>query len=112
MKRKRKFSHITPLHWLAITVVAVIVTACASIGRPEGGPRDEKPPVYVSSNPAPGATNVDRQQIDIYFNENVQLEDAFNKVVVSPAQKNNARVSANGRRVKVLLQDSLKPNST
>ncbi|MDE6654263.1 MAG: Ig-like domain-containing protein, partial [Muribaculaceae bacterium] len=96
----------------AIAVVAAIATACASIGRPEGGKRDETPPVYVSSNPAPGATKVNRQQIDIYFNENVQLEDAFNKVVVSPAQKNNARVSANGKHVKVLLQDSLKPNTT
>lgn len=112
MKRNGRFSHISGLHWLAIAVVAVIVSACASIGRPEGGPRDERPPVYVSSNPVPGATNVNRQQIDLYFNENVQLEDAFNKVVVSPAQKNNARVSANGRHVKVLLQDSLKPNTT
>lgn len=112
MKRNSRLSHISGLHWLAIAVVAVIVTACASIGRPEGGPRDTTPPVYVSSNPAPGTTNVNRQQIDLYFDENVQLEDAFNKVVVSPAQKNNARVSANGKHVKVLLQDTLKPNTT
>lgn len=112
MKRNRLFRHITALHTLAILVVAGVVTACASIGRPEGGPRDETPPVLVTANPLPGATNVDRQQIDIYFDENVQLEDAFNKVVVSPAQKNNPRVSANGRHVKVVLQDTLLPNTT
>lgn len=111
MKKKGTY-HISSLHLLLFIILAVIVTACASIGRPEGGPRDVTPPVYVSSNPAPGATNVNRQQIDIYFDENVQLEDAFSKVVVSPAQKNNPRVSSNGRHVKVLLQDSLKPNTT
>ena len=112
MKKKDIFKHTSPLHLLPIVILAMIVTACASIGRPEGGPRDVTPPVYVSSNPAPGAKNVDKQQIDIYFDENVQLEDAFNKVVVSPAQKTNPRVSSNGRHVKVLLQDSLIPNTT
>lgn len=111
MKLTGKY-RLTGMQWLAVAVLAMLATACASIGRPEGGPRDEKPPVFVSSNPKPGATNVNRQRIDLYFNENVQLEDAFNKVVVSPAQKDNARVSANGRHVTVDLQDSLLPNTT
>lgn len=100
------------MHWLAIIAIAIVVTACASIGRPEGGPRDTEPPVFVYSNPETGAKNIDRQRLDIYFNENVQLEDAFNKVIVSPAQKNNAKVSANGKHVIVELQDSLRPNTT
>lgn len=111
MKQSGKY-RITGMHWLAVLVLGLLATACASIGRPEGGARDEKPPVFVSSNPAIGATNVKRQRVDLYFNENVQLEDAFNKVIVSPAQKDNARVSANGRHVTVELQDSLLPNTT
>lgn len=111
MKQSGKY-RITGMHWLAVLVLGLLATACASIGRPEGGARDEKPPVFVSSNPAVGATNVKRQRVDLYFNENVQLEDAFNKVIVSPAQKDNARVSANGRHVTVELQDSLLPNTT
>lgn len=111
MKQSGKY-RITGMHWLAVLVLGLMATACASIGRPEGGARDEKPPVFVSSNPAVGATNVKRQRVDLYFNENVQLEDAFNKVIVSPAQKDNARVSANGRHVTVELQDSLLPNTT
>ncbi len=111
MKQTVKY-RLTGMQWLAVAVLALLATACASIGRPEGGPRDEKPPVFVSSNPPIGATNVTRQRIDLYFNENVQLEDAFNKVIVSPAQKDNARVSANGRHVTVELQDTLLPNTT
>ena len=39
---------------LLAVVVAMAVAACASMGRPEGGPRDTEPPVFVSSNPAAG----------------------------------------------------------
>lgn len=95
------------LRLLLIPVVAMLVAACASIGRPGGGPRDEKPPVFVRSNPAPGDTGVKRRTFTIYFDENVQLEDAFNKVVISPVQIQAPAVSANGHRVTVELRDTL-----
>ena len=91
---------------------ALLLGACASIGRPEGGPRDERPPEFVRSNPMPGSLHVDRKTINIFFDENVQLDDAFNKVIVSPVQAEAARVSSNGHRVTVQLYDSLRPNTT
>lgn len=84
---------------------------CASIGNPSGGPRDEDPPVFVSGNPAPGATNVDREKIVLAFNEIVNVKDAFEKVVVSPTSKAVPKVSSAGRRVTVSF-DSLQPNTT
>ncbi len=101
-----------PLRLLPALVVAVILTACASVGRIDGGPRDENPPVYVRSNPAPGQTRVSGNSFSIVFDENVQLDDAFNKVVVSPAQLEAPSITANGRRVNVRLRDTLKANTT
>ena len=43
-----------PLHLLLAVIAAALLAACANMGRPEGGPRDETPPVYVSSNPKMG----------------------------------------------------------
>ena len=43
---------------LFVVAAALLLAACASIGRPEGGPRDMTPPVMVSSTPAPGSVNV------------------------------------------------------
>lgn len=97
---------------LPAIVAALVLAACASMGRPEGGPRDETAPVYVRSNPRPGELNVNRNKIEIYFDENVQLEDPSNKVVVSPAQKNQAVATANGRKVTVELRDTLLPETT
>ncbi len=100
------------LHWLLAAVFALALAGCASIGRPQGGPRDITPPEFVNSNPAPQGRNVNTNKINIVFNENVQLDDAFNKVVVSPVQANTPSVSANGRHVTIELKDTLQPNTT
>ena len=100
------------MRWLMIAAVALAVAACASIGRPEGGPRDEKAPEFVRSTPMPGEVNVDRGRIDIFFNENIKLEDASNKIVVSPAQAQSPAISSNGRRLSVEFRDSIVPDAT
>lgn len=101
-------------HLLALLSVAggLLAPACASIGRPEGGARDTEPPVFVSARPAPGSTGVDGTRVTVFFDENIQLDDAFNKVIVSPAQKTPPSVSANGRRLNVDLRDTLLPATT
>lgn len=85
---------------------------CASIGNPSGGPRDEDPPRFVTANPKPGSVNVDPSNIYIYFNELVNVKDAFQKVVLSPPGKSVPRVSTRGRGVVVNITDTLLPNTT
>lgn len=104
-------------YWRHLTGVFAIVggliaPACASIGRPDGGARDTEPPVFVSSRPAPGSTGVSTTRITAFFDENIQLDDAFNKVIVSPVQSTPPSVSANGRRLSVELRDTLVPDAT
>lgn len=100
------------MRMLLVVAVALIVAACASMGRPEGGPKDEIPPVYVRSTPAPGARNVSADRFTIIFNENVQIKDAMSKVVVSPPQKSMPKIMAVGRNVRIEMVDTLLPNTT
>lgn len=97
---------------VAAIVFAVLLAACASIGNPEGGPRDYQPPVFVRSTPMPGQTGVTPSRLELYFDENVSLDDAFNKVIISPVQKSTPVVRAGGRRITVELRDTLQPNTT
>lgn len=97
---------------LFVVAAALLLAACASIGRPEGGPRDMTPPVMVSSTPAPGSVNVSNGRIDIVFDENITLDDPMNKIVVSPPQKKQALISSNGRRVRITLRDTLRDSTT
>ncbi len=100
------------LRLLLVMVAAAVMVACANMGRPEGGPRDELPPVYVRSNPAMGQLNFNGNKITVDFDENIQLDDAMTKIVVSPAQRNTPAISSNGRRVTIELRDTIMPNTT
>lgn len=97
-------------------VTCVLLTGfwagCASIGTPGGGLYDETPPVFVSSDPADGETNVNRQKLTLKFNENIKLDNALDKLTVSPPQKKSPTVLSNAKTVTIELQDSLLPNTT
>ena len=93
-------------------VGALLVAACASIGSPDGGPYDETPPRVVQCSPANKATNVDQRKISILFNEYIKMENASEKVVVSPPQIEMPNIRAAGKRVKIDLYDSLQANTT
>lgn len=90
-----------------------LALSCANRGSgPQGGPKDVAPPVAVSSKPANGARNHNKQTVEINFNEIVLLEKAYEKVVVSPPQAKSAIVKAYGKKVAVELLDTLQPNRT
>lgn len=93
-------------------LIAVTVAACASMGRPEGGPRDEQPPVALRFDPPQGARNVSPKRINIAFDENVNVMDVSSKVVVSPPQATPPQVFTNGRHLTVELRDTLIPDMT
>ena len=99
-------------YFVVAMIAALALYSCANIGRPEGGPRDLVPPVYVNSNPVPNQLNYKGEKVEIEFNEYIQLKDHMKKVVVSPAQKNMPIIRGLGRKVTVELRDTLLPNTT
>ena len=96
---------------LSLLLVLVLV-ACASIGSPDGGPYDEDPPVLLKATPALNATGVTVAKVSLEFDENVNLQNAFENVVVSPPQLQMPEIKYSGKKVTVELFDSLRPNTT
>ena len=97
---------------LYIFCIACVVVGCARMGSPDGGWYDDDPPVVIGSNPVDQSTNVSAKKITIYFDEFIKLEDATNKVIVSPPQLEMPEIKATGKRIVVELQDTLKENIT
>ena len=95
-----------------IFCMACVIVGCARMGHPDGGWFDDDPPVVIGSHPADQSTNVSAKKISIYFDEYIKLEDATNKVIVSPPQLEMPEIKAAGKRIVVELQDSLKENTT
>lgn len=99
--------------YIALLIVVILFYACAGTGwSPDGGPYDETPPKFVRANPVPNATNNTRKNVSIEFDEYINLENASEKVIISPPQREQPEVKTRGKRVVVEFLDSLIANTT
>ncbi len=100
----------------ALIAISVLVVSCANRGSgPQGGPKDEVPPVMLECAPQERATNVDRllkKGIKMEFNENMAIKDAYKNVLISPPSKNKPIVKAQNKNVITTFDDTLKENTT
>ncbi len=90
----------------------LLLAACASMATPDGGPYDETPPVFLTSTPQANALNAQNNKIVLEFDEFIKLQNAYEKIVVSPPQIQQPEIKVNGKRITVELFDTLKPSTT
>jgi hypothetical protein len=84
MKFRAAFGFIFLISLLSILEFSLL-TGCAQIVRPTGGPRDTIPPVLDSAASTPNfQTNFQDREINLTYQEFLQLGDVFSQVVVSP----------------------------
>src|SRR5215213_9144413 len=95
-----------------IPKMVVLMSGCAQVMAPTGGPRDTIPPILVSSNPKIPAINFTSNRINLYFDEYVQLQELQQNLLVSPTPKVNPYIDAKLRMVSIRLRDTLEPNTT
>ena len=93
-------------------MMLLLLAACASIGSPDGGIFDEIPPKVVECTPADRSISNTARKIQIRFNEYIKLENANEKVIVSPPQIEPANIRADGKSVRITLYDTLQENTT
>ena len=78
-----------------IILIITLYSSCAQIGRPEGGPKDETPPIIELSEPENRTTNFVEKKIIIEFDENIQLNDMNKQLVVSPPMAEKPEIKTN-----------------
>ena len=97
---------------LLLAAVVMTLVGCAKMGQPDGGWYDETPPHVIGSNPKDQSTNVHTRKVNIYFDEYIKLENATEKVVISPPQLEAPEIKDGGNRIVVTINDTLVPNTT
>ena len=100
------------IHFFTFILLTLLMEACASMGTPNGGPKDITPPQYTTSIPKNGALNFKKKKIEIAFDEMISIEKPSEKIVVSPPQKNMPVIKGAGKKIFVQLKDTLKENTT
>lgn len=104
----KKFTYL----FLLVTGFISFIASCANPGTPDGGPYDETPPKLLKTIPVAGAVHAKQKKITLIFDEYVKIENANEKVIVSPPQLTEPEIEAYGRKVTINLSDSLKANTT
>ena len=99
----------------ALIILLLLVVNCAKKGTPEGGPKDVDPPKFVSATPPNYTTNFDGDEIRIYFNEYIKLNDLNKNLIVSPPMNPPPLITPLGSGSKYIgieIKDTLLENTT
>ena len=99
---------------LSVISGVALLSGCAAISSPQGGPRDKESPKLTNSIPANGARNVKSQSIRLEFSETVQLKDLQKNLVVAPVISDSNRYKIRQERTALTLtyEKPLAPNTT
>ncbi len=90
----------------------VMLSGCANIIPPSGGPRDSLPPVLINASPKDSALHFKSNRITLTFNEYVDLQDVQQNLLFTPSFENVPLITAKLRTIDIKLRDSLQPNTT
>ncbi|MDO5972373.1 Ig-like domain-containing protein [Flavivirga aquimarina] len=102
-------------NFILIVFLSALFINCANRGRPEGGPKDEDPPVIIKSIPENYSTNFSGDEIKVYFDEYVKIKDLQKQLIISPPMKTQPDVTPLGgasKYITIKIYDTLQPNTT
>lgn len=98
-----------------LVLLVFSLAGCARKGRPSGGPKDEQAPIMVTANPPYKSTHFQQNNIELFFDEYIQLKELQKQLVVSPPLKYPAIITPQGIASKIVninILDTLQKNTT
>jgi uncharacterized protein (DUF2141 family) len=95
-----------------IVITSLFLTRCANIVPPGGGPRDTLAPLLLQVDPPDSSLQFKSTRVRFYFDEYVELDNIFDKMIVSPTLKRTPTVTSKLRTITMEIKDTLQPNTT
>ena len=98
---------------LAFLAVAIYIFSCASMQKPQGGPKDRTPPKLVKATPADMTRNFTAKEIRLEFDEFFTLKNQAQEIKRQPgAGKKPPTFKTSKKTIIVDFKDSLQKNTT
>lgn len=96
-----------------IFIIVVAWFSCAKQSSPMGGPKDEDPPVLLETDPENNSTNIKPKEINLIFNEFIQLENPTKQIIITPRIKvDEVEFLAIKNRINIKLNQELEDETT
>lgn len=104
-------NYINKNYLLIILFFALLLSSCANMVSPSGGEKDITSPVLLKSTPVLNSTNFKDKNIELVFDEYINLKDIQNQFIISPSNI-TAEVKKDGKKIKIVLSEYPKENTT
>ena len=98
--------------YIGLSLMLLILSACATVVSPTGGPKDTTSPVVTEAVPTNRNTHFDGKKIELSFDEYVTLNNASQEVLVSPPLSTKPDIKLSGKTVTIKFKEALKPDAT
>lgn len=98
-----------------VILIALLIASCANRGRPSGGIKDIIPPKITKSEPENYSTNFTGNEIKIYFDEYIKINNVSKQLIISPPMDPAPDIiplSSASKYIKIKIKDTLAPNTT
>ncbi|HEY9559903.1 MAG TPA: Ig-like domain-containing protein, partial [Anseongella sp.] len=93
-------------------LLVLLISSCAVQQTPTGGEKDTEPPQLISVTPPNETLNFKAEEIEILFNEYVQLQNAFQEITISPDPETRPEFRTRKTAILVRFTDTLEENTT
>lgn len=93
-------------------LISVLLSACASVSNPEGGPQDKRKPNLLRSSPQDQAKNYKLDKVEFLFDEPIQLNNLNEELIVTPTLKGGYKSQVKGNKVILTFNKPLQDNTT
>lgn len=98
--------------FLVLLITAFVVQQCAKQTAPTGGPKDETAPKLVRSNPSHKEVNFKSKEIQLTFDELIQLNNPKEQILITPFIGKKHEVTAKKNKVIIKLNSELHDTTT
>lgn len=102
----------TCLNILLLLYVAFYLYACASVGSPEGGPKDAQAPKLTESLPVNKSLQVSGKTIRLVFDEEIRLKDLNRQLIITPNTDNLFETKISKNTLELAFEKPFLPNTT
>ena len=98
---------------LLVFITALILFGCASMQKPQGGPKDRNPPKLLKATPPNMTRNFSAKQIQLEFDEYFKLNNQAQEITISPALDKTPNIKVSQKSIIIdFKKDTLLKNTT
>lgn len=92
--------------------IILMLSYCASVQSPTGGPRDTIPPKIINEDPKNLTRNFSSEKIEIEFDEFIKLTNEFSEISISPALEILPEFKAKKKILEIKFSEPLEEKTT